>query len=172
MNKKIDIKRKTNIRLEDATQAVIAVVKSYAQTHPGAELTKGEIIKRAIGRAPGIIEDHYDPLYDEWAIPEPDERYFQSKWSDIRKKAAKDYHFWIVQIPRIGFRMGEISDVAKTQPILTRIVIGLVGASQDWAAIILGDGYKELVETVGAKQGTVKELGGIEKYKQLQTPKE
>ena len=85
---------------------------------------------------------------------------------------AKDDGVFIIIRNHVGCRLGTIEEYAANQHNFTSWVFGLCAAAQDRARIIKRRGYKPPVEVVGSKAGLVPTLGGVDKYAQLQAPKD
>jgi hypothetical protein len=145
-------KEKTKLRVQIATKATIASLRAFEEKNPGKCIVKREILPHIARRAGWIMEDDYDPVYDTAAIPPPDVRFIENRWSEICLHAAEAHKRYIVWEPHHGIRLGTFEEYESTQRTLADIAQGLVDNVEDRAKIIKNQGGRAYAISIKIKQ--------------------
>lgn len=128
---------KETLRRQLATNGTIGALEAHENRHPGQCVVKNELIPNIIRRVAWLMEENYDPRYDQLAIPVPTYNYIKLHWSAICLLAAEEHNKYIVWEVRRGVRLGtfeEWSAIPATK--LFPIVEGVVKNGKQRARII------------------------------------
>lgn len=151
MSKKTE--KKMQVRIDDATRAIIGVLCSHERKHPGECMSKSALFPLAISRAEYEIAKGEDDIHDLEAIPSPDLRFFSNHWSKICKYSAARYEKYIIwdATHRTGIRLGTLEEYEKNQKDLAKIVGGIADYVEDRTRIIVSKGGQSFLINISVK---------------------
>lgn len=138
------------MRIDDATRAVIAVLASVERNHAGSFITKEALFPRIITKVEDNIAESDLLIYDEQAIPAPDDSFLLRRWSQICDHAARQYKKYIVWCWD-GVRLGTLEEYQENQKDLAKSTQGLADKIDDRTNIIIAHGGQSFMMTVGIK---------------------
>jgi hypothetical protein len=149
--KERELTPKAAIRLNLSTRGTIGALESHNQRHPDQCIVKRELIPSIVRRTSWIMEEEYDPIFDQLAIPIPKENWIKNNWPAICRHAADKYRKYIVY-DHTGVRLGtftEYQEIPATK--LFPIVKGIIKTGGQRAKIIKEQGGDCLVMDVSSK---------------------
>jgi hypothetical protein len=103
-------------RIKIACRATIEIMKFRQEKYPGVCIISNKLFPQIERRAGKIMDDDYDPMYDDEAIGVPNVKFISRWWREICLMAAGDYQVFIVWDDFIGFRLGTFQEYQQLLP--------------------------------------------------------
>lgn len=131
--------QKMKERIELCAKGVIDALKAHEKKNPGECIVKAKLFPFASRRVEWLMEDDYDPKYDEEAFGIPSTKFFVNHWQDICLQAAEMGHY-IVSEQRIGVRLGTFDEYQSMRPLMTIIAEGIAKGIDKRSNVIVKQG--------------------------------
>jgi hypothetical protein len=126
------------MRIEEAADALVAVLGPMYMTNPKATVPKATLIPKVAQKAGDDRHKdgyHYQPAVENRFIKEPNEKFIEAHWSTICRFCAKEKERYIVW-DNDGVRIGSLQEYEDKQGCIENIGVGVTVEHNRRAEII------------------------------------
>jgi hypothetical protein len=110
----MNYKDRKYIRLSYAARGANEAMAHLKEIGIYLPMVKAKLFPKFVVHANSLMEQEYDPIYDEGPIPPPDEKFYANNWKDICFLIAELYRTYIIPAPgSSGVFLGTFEEYIK-----------------------------------------------------------